>query len=242
MEKALITGASGGIGYAIAKELAANGINLILHHNGSDISEKEEYLEKTFGVNVVSYKCDFSYAENAEEFSEKIIREHNDISILVNNAGLSIYGLFQDSSYCDFEKIMNVNLTSPMIITKNIIKNMISFKRGNIINISSIWGQTGASCEVLYSATKSGIIGFTKALAKELAPSGIKVNCITPGIIDTKMISMFSSDELKSIKEEIPMGRIGLPEDIANAVEFLISEKSSYITGEILKVNGGFYI
>lgn len=242
MEKALITGASGGIGYAIAKELAANGINLILHHNGSDISEKEEYLEKTFGVNVVSYKYDFSYAENAEEFSEKIIREHNDISILVNNAGLSIYGLFQDSSYCDFEKIMNVNLTSPMIITKNIIKNMISFKRGNIINISSIWGQTGASCEVLYSATKSGIIGFTKALAKELAPSGIKVNCITPGIIDTKMISMFSSDELKSIKEEIPMGRIGLPEDIANAVEFLISEKSSYITGEILKVNGGFYI
>ena len=129
-----------------------------------------------------------------------------------------------------------------MLISRSVIKNMISAKRGNIVNISSVWGETGASCETAYSATKAGLIGFTKALAKEVAPSGIRVNCVTPGVIKTDMLNIFTKDDLSALEEEIPLGKIGTPRDIASAVAFLLSDAAKYITGEILRVNGGFYM
>lgn len=167
---------------------------------------------------------------------------YNSIDVIINNSGMSLYGLFQDVKNEDINRIFNINLKAPIIITKKLLKFMISKKEGNIINISSVWGETGGSCEAVYSATKAGLIGFTKALAKELAPSHIRVNCISPGVINTKMISSFSDSEISALKDEIPMGRLGLPEDIANAAYFLASENAEYITGEVLKVNGGFYL
>ena len=129
-----------------------------------------------------------------------------------------------------------------MLISRSVIENMISAKRGNIVNISSVWGETGASCETAYSATKAGIIGFTKALAKEVAPSGIRVNCISPGVIKTDMLNIFTKDDLSALEEEIPLGRLGTPRDVASAVAFLLSDAAKYITGETLRVNGGFYM
>ena len=155
---------------------------------------------------------------------------------------MSLYGLYQDGSAEDIEKILSVNLKAPMLISRSVIENMISAKRGNIVNISSVWGETGASCETAYSATKAGIIGFTKALAKEVAPSGIRVNCISPGVIKTDMLNIFTKDDLSALEEEIPLGRLGTPRDVASAVAFLLSDAAKYITGETLRVNGGFYM
>lgn len=242
MKKALITGASGDIGFAIAEKLASNGIDLVLQYNHSDFSDKENFLKSKYNVNIKAYRSDFTKLSEIFKFADLISSENNNIDIIINNAGISIYGLFQDMSEDDFENIINVNLQAPMIITNKLINQMIHAKSGNIVNISSVWGETGAACEVLYSATKSGLIGFTKSLAKEVALSGIRVNCVAPGVIDTKMLSVFNSDDIRVLKEEIPLNRLGKAEEVADAVFFLISENSSYITGEVLKVNGGFNI
>ena len=243
---AFITGASGDIGFAIAKKFAQNNFNLLLQYNNTDIAEKTTYLKNSYGIDVKTFKCDFSKIEDIEIFAENIIKLqnifYNSIDVIINNSGMSLYGLFQDVKNEDINRIFNINLKAPIIITKKLLKLMISKKEGNIINISSVWGETGGSCEAVYSATKAGLIGFTKALAKELAPSHIRVNCISPGVINTKMISSFSDSEISALKDEIPMGRLGLPEDIANAAYFLASENAEYITGEVLKVNGGFYL
>ena len=210
------------------------------------MAEKTTYLKNSYGIDVKTFKCDFSKIEDIEIFAENIIKLqnifYNSIDVIINNSGMSLYGLFQDVKNEDINRIFNINLKAPIIITKKLLKFMISKKEGNIINISSVWGETGGSCEAVYSATKAGLIGFTKALAKELAPSHIRVNCISPGVINTKMISSFSDSEISALKDEIPMGRLGLPEDIANAAYFLASENAEYITGEVLKVNGGFYL
>lgn len=243
---AFITGASGDIGFAIAKKFAQNNFNLLLQYNITDIAEKTTYLKNSYGIDVKTFKCDFSKIEDIEIFADNIIKLqnifYNSIDVIINNSGMSLYGLFQDVKNEDINRIFNINLKAPIIITKKLLKLMISKKEGNIINISSVWGETGGSCETVYSATKAGLIGFTKALAKELAPSHIRVNCISPGVINTKMISSFSDSEISALKDEIPMGRLGLPEDIANAAYFLASENAEYITGEVLKVNGGFYL
>ncbi len=243
---AFITGASGDIGFAIAKKFAQNNFNLLLQYNITDMAEKTTYLKNSYGIDVKTFKCDFSKIEDIEIFAENIIKLqnifYNSIDVIINNSGMSLYGLFQDVKNEDINRIFNINLKAPIIITKKLLKFMISKKEGNIINISSVWGETGGSCEAVYSATKAGLIGFTKALAKELAPSHIRVNCISPGVINTKMISSFSDSEISALKDEIPMGRLGLPEDIANAAYFLASENAEYITGEVLKVNGGFYL
>lgn len=237
---ALITGASGDIGFAVAEMLAKRGFDLILQHNKRQISSEYEKFSELYGTDISVYECDFSDGDKTAEFAENLAENHKNTDIIVNNAGMSSYGLFQDLSASDIEKIISVNLKAPMIITGKIIPNMVRQKHGCIINISSVWGETGGSCESAYSAAKAGLIGFTKALAKELAPSGIRVNCITPGVIDTGMLSVFSGDDLENLREEIPLGRLGKPSDVASAVEFLISENSSYITGAVLKVNGGF--
>ena len=162
------------------------------------------------------------------------------IDILVNNAGISHIGLFMDATEEEIQKIVSTNLLGAMYLSKHVLKDMISRKSGNIINISSMWGEVGASCEVLYSTTKGGLNLFTKALAKEVAPSNIRVNCIAPGVIDTKMNSFLGEEEKISLEEEIPLGRFGNPSEIGKLAVFLCSEDSSYITGQIIRADGGF--
>jgi 3-oxoacyl-[acyl-carrier protein] reductase len=163
------------------------------------------------------------------------------IDLLVLNSGISFYGLVTDMSDDDIDQMINLHITSPFRLTQKLIPSMISKREGNIIVISSIWGITGASCEVLYSMVKGGQNSFVKSLAKELAPSQIRVNAIAPGAIETRMLSKFSKEELKELEEDIPLGRLGHPDEIADVVSFLASKNSSYITGQVLSVNGGWY-
>lgn len=171
-----------------------------------------------------------------------MFEQAGDIDVLVNNAGVSSQKLFADITDEDWKKTTGVNLDGVFFCCREALKPMISKKNGVIINISSMWGEVGASCEVHYSATKAGVIGLTKALAKEVAPSGIRVNCITPGVIMTDMMADFDEKTVNELREETPLGRLGTPEDIAGAALFLASEDASFITGQVLGVNGGFVI
>ena len=162
--------------------------------------------------------------------------------VLINNAGVSSQQLFTDVTEEEYDRIMDTNLKGPFLCTKEVLPGMIYRKSGCIINISSMWGQVGGSCETIYSASKAGLIGLTKALAKEEGPSGIRVNCIAPGVIDTKMNAMHSEETMQALKEETPLERIGTPQDIANAALFLASDQASFITGQVLGVNGGMII
>lgn len=222
MKKALITGGATGIGKATA---------ILLQQNGYDVYITYNKTEPDYEVN--SIKCNL---ENIDEI-ENTINEIGNIDLLVNNAGVSLIKMINDITADDYEKITAVNERAVYFASKFAALKMIREQRGAIINISSMWGQVGASCETLYSMTKAGVIGLTKALAKELAPSNITVNCIAPGIIDTRMNNMFDAEELK---EEVPLGRLGTPEEIAKAVLFFA--ENPYITGQILGVNGGIII
>ena len=171
---------------------------------------------------------------------KQTIDKYGHIDVLINNAGISQYKLFTDITDSDWAEIMNTNLSSNFIVTQEVVKNMIHNKEGLIVNISSIWGITGAAMEVAYSTSKAGIIGLTKSLAKELGPSNIRVNAIAPGIINTSMNSTFSEEEINNIKEEIPLEKIGEPEEITKCIEWLI--KDNYTTGQIISINGGWNI
>ncbi|HHY74709.1 MAG TPA: SDR family oxidoreductase [Bacillus bacterium] len=233
---ALITGASGGIGQAIAKALAEEGYNLYLHYN------KNEQAVKTLVSHLpVQSKCicaDLSSPDGYLVLTEQM--EHF-LDVVIFNAGFSHVGLITDLSDEEVQKMVQLHITSPFLIAKHLIPEMVRNKRGKIIVISSIWGFVGASCEVLYSMVKGGQNTFVKALAKEVAPSGMNVNGIAPGTIETKMLDHFSDTDKQEILNEIPMGRFGKPEEIGHAVTFLISEKASYINGEILNINGAWY-
>lgn len=240
MKTALITGASGGIGKAIAKKLSEDGFFVLLHgyKNSEALSELRNELNET-GINAASYICDIAnHIEVAKMFSE-INLMYGKIDVLVNNAGISYIKPFTDISYEEWTELIDVNLTGMFNTCHFAVPEMIRQKSGKIINISSIWGITGASCETHYSASKAGVIGFTKALAAELAPSGIQVNCVAPGAIETKMNSNIRESELEDFVNSIPMGRMGTPEEVADAVSFFASNKSDYITGQILSPNGG---
>lgn len=240
---ALVTGASRGIGRSIALELARSGISVAINYHSSDKMAKELLREiKKFNENVNIYKSDVSNEIEVSEMVHKINLDLGEIDILVNNAGISQIGLFTDMTSHERDRMIGVNLIGAMNVTKAVLPSMIHYKRGSIINISSMWGEVGASCEVVYSASKAGLIGFTKALAKEIAPSGIRVNCISPGVIDTDMNSELSSADIKELIDEIPIKRIGTPDDIAKAVKFLISDNAKYITGQIIGINGGMVI
>lgn len=234
MKKAVVTGGSGGIGSAICKSLAENGYYVYVGYSSS--AEKAEKIALEVGGEAV--KIDVSDLGNISAVCEKI----GEIDLLVNNAGISEIDLFTSISKEKSSKIMQVNLIGAMELTRKILPAMIRRKSGCIINIGSMWGNVGASCEVDYSASKAGLIGFTKALAKEVAPSGIRVNCISPGFIMTEMNSRFSAEDLELIREEIPLGIFGKPRHVADAVEFLASEKAEYITGQIISVNGGMVV
>lgn len=231
---ALVTGGAGGIGQAVCRKLAADGFSVYVGYSSS--GSKASILAEEIGGTAL--KLDVTDSENISE----AVRSCGNIDVLVNNAGVSEIDLFTSISPEKSQRILAVDLAGTMECTRAFAKGMISRKSGCIVNISSMWGQVGASCEVDYSAAKAGVIGFTKALAKELAPSGIRVNCVSPGFIMTEMNSRFSQEDLDLIRDEIPLGIFGEPRHIADAVAFLCSQSAEYITGQILAVNGGMVI
>ncbi len=242
MEKVVIvTGASRGIGREIARQLARNNMKVVANYNQSEKEAKElkEELEKE-NIMIDIVKADITRREEAKKLVQFALQKYNKIDILINNVGISEYKLFTDETDEDWKRIMDTNLYSAFVMSQEVIPNMIHNKVGCIINISSIWGVTGASLEVLYSTSKAGLNGMTKALAKELGPSNIRVNAIAPGIIQTSMNNKFSKEELEEIKEEIPLEKIGKTEDIAKCVKWLIED--SYTTGQIISINGGWEI
>jgi len=240
-EIAIVTGASRGIGREIAKFIARKGIKVIANYNKSEEQAKQLQQElKQENIDIDIFKADVSKRSEIQQLVEFTVNKYKKIDILINNAGIDQEKMFQDITDQDFSKIINNNLYSVFCVTQEVINNMIKNKKGCIINISSIYGVSGGACAVLYSATKAGIDGITKSLAKELGPSNIRVNSIAPGIIDTDMNKKFNEKEIKEIEEEIPLGKIGKPEDIAKCVNWIIDE--NYITGQVISINGGWNI
>lgn len=237
-KKAFITGASRGIGRAIAKEYAKNGYDLFLTCIISKhelISLKNE-LEEEYNINCTTFFGDISNPETVREFFHDI----DELDVLVNNAGISYIGLLTDMSDEEWNEIISTNLSSAFYCAKCAIPIMLNQKSGKIINISSVWGERGASMEVAYSASKGGINSFTKALAKELAPSNIQVNAIACGLIDTDMNAHFSDDEIGAIISDIPADRIGKPEEVAH-LAIQLSTDNNYLTGQIIGLDGGWF-
>lgn len=238
----LITGASRGIGRDIAKTLAKNSNNMLIANYNKSEKEAIELKEglKSEGIDIEIIKADVSKRNEAKEMVQEVLNKYGKIDVLINNAGISQYKLFNDITDEEWDNIINTNLKSAFMVTQETVRNMINNKEGCIINISSIWGVAGASMEVAYSTSKAGLIGLTKSLAKELGPSNIRVNAIAPGIINTGMNNRFSKDELQSIKDEIPLEKIGNTADITKCVKWLIED--SYTTGQVISINGGWDI
>jgi len=235
---ALITGASRGIGKEIAITLAKNGYDIALNYRGEmDITAEE--IETKYNIKCALVKGDVSSFEDCERFVKQTISELGRIDVLVNNAGITKDGLLMRMSKEDFESVIGVNLIGTFNVTRHVIPIMIKQKSGRIINISSVVGVSGNAGQTNYSASKAGIIGFTKSLAKEVASRNILVNAVAPGFIDTDMTNVLSDEIKENINTQIPLKRMGEAKDIANAVKFLASEDSSYVTGQILNVNGG---
>ena len=238
----IVTGGSRGIGAEIVKSLARNKNNkVVLNYNKSEDCAKnvENELRKE-GFTVDIFKADVSKREEADNLIKYVENKYKKIDVLINNAGISQTKVFTEITDEDWHNMVDTNLSSAFYCTREASKNMIHNKSGLIINISSIWGITGSSCEVHYSAAKAGLIGFTKALAKELGPSNIRVNAIAPGIIDTDMNKEYSKGDIEGRIEEIPLERIGHPESIAKCAQWLIND--DYTTGEVISINGGWYI
>lgn len=241
MKTAIITGASRGIGRATATLLAQNDYNVVINYNHSEDQAKALVNELTAqGLSAVCYKADVSDEAQAEALVRFTLDRWGKVDLLVNNAGVSASGLLIDMPIEQINDTIAVNLTGTIVMTQKVAKGMLSNQSGNIINISSIWGEIGGSCEAVYSATKGGIIAFSKAMAKELGYNGIRVNCIAPGIIDTDMNARLSTSDVQNIIDDIPCQRIGRAEDIAKAVLWLASDEASYINGQVISINGGW--
>lgn len=232
---AIVTGSSRGIGAEIVKTLSKNSYFVVLNYNNS--KNQAEEIAKDFS-NVHSYKADVSDYEEVRGLIQYTINKFGKIDLLVNNAGIDLVKTITDTSLADFDKILKTNLYSAFYTSKEVSQYMINQKFGHIINISSIWGITGASCEMAYSVSKAGLDAMTKSLAKELGLSNIRVNSIAPGIIDTEMNNFLTDEEKYELYEEIPLKKMGTPQDVASCVLFL--ENNPYITGQIIQVNGGW--
>lgn len=238
----LITGGSRGIGAAIARRFAAEGMNVVIHYVNSHEQANETAREcmSLGGGQIMTVSADLRSRESLERMREKLQASELMPDILVNNAGIAHYGLLSDVSDADWDDVMAVNLKGVFLCTQLFMPDMIRTRWGRIINISSIWGISGAACEVAYSAAKGGVNAFTKALAKELAPSGITVNAVAPGAVNTAMLDGFEPQELRQLEDDIPAGRLGEPDEIASLVYFLSLPESSYITGQVISPNGGW--
>ena len=242
MKVALITGASGGIGASTALTFLQNGYFVVAQYNtGLAGIEKLNNLAKEQGFSdyLFTVQADLSKADNINQMMDTLEKSFKRIDVLVNNAGISLNKLVTDTTEEDFDKLLSVNMKSAFLITNRVLKGMISAKKGKIVNVSSMWGVVGASMEVAYSASKSALIGYTKALAKEVGLSGINVNCVCPGVIDTPMNANLSEQDFLELSDQTPLGRIGTPKDVAELIYFLSSEKSDFITGQVITVDGG---
>ncbi len=241
MKTVLVTGASCGIGRSIAKKFAQEGFFVVINYFKSEaeaFSLKSEIED--FNGRCICIKADVSNEKSVSSMFEKINSETGGVDILINNAGVSSVKMLCDTTLDEYNKIFDINRKGVYLCTKLAQKNMVSKKWGRIINISSVWGVSGASCESVYSASKAAIIGFTKAMAKELAPSGICVNAIAPGVIDTKMNAIFSSEEKALLEKEIPCGRFGSAKEVSELAYFLATDNASYIIGQTIGIDGGF--
>lgn len=237
MRNVVITGGTRGIGAACTRLFAENGDRVFAVYRDDDVAA-EKIAAQTGAITV---KADIS-DENAADVISDAVHAYGKTDVLINNAGISIIKLFSDTTPEEWDRIFAVNVRGTYLVTRALLPDMISAKRGKIINISSMWGQTGASCEVAYSASKAALIGFTKALAKETGPSGICVNCVCPGVIDTDMNKELDAETMEMLRDDIPLMRIGSVRETADSVFFLAGNGADYITGQVLGVNGGIVI
>ena len=240
-KKVFITGATRGIGRSTALLFAKAGYEVgFCYHERHDLAKSLiEEIETRSAAH--SFSCDLADPEAVEKLADAVLFKMGEINVLINNAGVSHYGLAQEVTPEAYERVMNTDLRSAFFLTRAFLPQMIARKEGSIINLSSVWGQTGASCEVLYSTAKAALIGFTKSLAKEVAPSGVRVNCVAPGVVKTDMMARFSDSEIRALEEEIPLCRLADPDEIAKVIFDLAGDDFSYVTGQVIPVNGGFY-
>lgn len=240
---AVITGASGGIGQAIARAYAQKGYKVALcFHNNKEAAEALAYEITRGGGYASAFSADLTSEQHVLLLEREVIERMGEPDVLVNNAGVSSQMLFTDVSEEEYDFVMDTNVKSAFLTTRAFLPYMVRNKKGCIINISSMWGQVGGSCEVVYSASKAALIGMTKALAKEVGPSNVRVNCIAPGVIDTPMNAQHSKETMKELADETPLQRIGTPQDVANVAVFLAGPRASFMTGQVLGVNGGIVI
>ncbi|MDL2324292.1 3-oxoacyl-ACP reductase FabG [Ruminococcaceae bacterium OttesenSCG-928-A16] len=239
----LVTGASGGIGAAIATAFAKNGDNVVLgYHKGQQKAQDLCTQLTSQGLQAVAAVGNVANAQQVQQLFAKAEAAFGPVEVLVNNAGVAAQRLFTQLTEQEWDEMFDVHVKGNFLCTQRALPGMLHRKNGCIINISSMWGQVGASCEAHYAAAKAAVIGLTKALAKEEGPSGIRVNCIAPGAIDTAMMQDFTKQDKASLCEEIPLGRIGTPEEVAGVALFLASDAATYVTGQVIAPNGGFVV
>lgn len=240
---ALITGASRGIGRAVAELLAQRGWPVCINYlERRDAAEDLTLRLRDQGCMAMAFQADVADRAAVEAMVQTAAETLGPVELLVNNAGISHQGLFQDTEDVLWDRMLAVNLTGPRNVILGVLPHMLREKRGCIVNISSIWGLRGASCEVAYACTKAALVGLTRSLALELAPSGIRVNCVAPGCIETDMVRVLGEETRRMLVEQTPLGRLGTPEDIAEAVAFLASEKAAFLTGQVLTADGGLIV
>jgi len=239
----LITGASRGIGAATAREFAQKGYHVAINYHKSEKQAKALLDElQNFGYSAMAIKADVSDENQVQIMVDEVAKVFGTIDVLVNNAGIAQQKLFIDISEQEWNKMLAVNVSGVFHCCQKVLPIMIKNQKGKIVNVSSIWGITGASCEVHYSATKAAVIGLTKALAKEVGLSHIQVNCVAPGVTKTDMLASLDEETMQELAEETPLGTIGEPCDIAHTILFLASDEANFITGQVISPNGGFVI